>query len=146
MSSVGGRVQVVPLRRSLSLEITSGLRIGEVSKRTGLPVKTIRFYCDQGLLQPSGRSDAGYRLFDQDNLSELTIIRALRSMDVSIPELSKILEMRRSGVCNCSVLKGSIADKMASIDEQISELRTMQEELARLLDGWKDCGGSKSQT
>lgn len=146
MSSVGGRVQVVPLRRSLSLEITSGLRIGEVSKRTGLPVKTIRFYCDQGLLQPSGRSDAGYRLFDQDNLAELTIIRALRSMDVSIPELSKILEMRRSGVCNCSVLKGSIADKMASIDEQISELRMMQEELARLLDGWKDCGGSKSQT
>ena len=146
MSSVGGRVQVVPLRRSLSLEITSGLRIGEVSKRTGLPVKTIRFYCDQGLLQPSGRSDAGYRLFDQDNLAELKIIRALRSMDVSIPELSKILEMRRSGVCNCSVLKGSIADKMASIDEQISELRMMQEELARLLDGWKDCGGSKSQT
>jgi len=146
MSSVGGRVQVVPLRGSLSLEITSGLRIGEVSKRTGLPVKTIRFYCDQGLLQPSGRSDAGYRLFDQDNLAELKIIRALRSMDVSIPELSKILEMRRSGVCNCSVLKGSIADKMASIDEQISELRMMQEELARLLDGWKDCGGSKSQT
>ena len=143
---MGGRVQVVPLRGSLSLETTPGLRIGEVSKRTGLPVKTIRFYCDQGLLQPSGRSDAGYRLFDQDNLAELTIIRALRSMDVSIPELSKILEMRRSGVCNCSVLKGSIADKMASIDEQISELRTMQEELARLLDGWKDCGGSKSQT
>ena len=143
---MGGRVQVVPLRGLLSLETTPGLRIGEVSKRTGLPVKTIRFYCDQGLLQPSGRSDAGYRLFDQDNLAELTIIRALRSMDVSIPELSKILEMRRSGVCNCSVLKGSIADKMASIDEQISELRTMQEELARLLDGWKDCGGSKPQT
>ena len=143
---MGGRLQVVPLRGSLSLETTPGLRIGEVSKRTGLPVKTIRFYCDQGLLQPSGRSDAGYRLFDQDNLAELTIIRALRSMDVSIPELSKILEMRRSGFCNCSVLKGSIADKMASIDQQISELRAMQEELARLLDGWKDCGGSKSQT
>ena len=143
---MGGRVQVVPLLGSLSLETTSGLRIGEVSKRTGLPVKTIRFYCDQGLLQPSGRSDAGYRLFDQDNLAELTIIRALRSMDVSIPELSKILEMRRSGFCNCSVLKGSIADKMASIDQQISELQAMQEELARLLDGWKDCGGSKSQT
>jgi len=143
---MGGRVQVVPLRGSLSLEISPGLRIGEVSKRTGLPVKTIRFYCDQGLLQPSGRSDAGYRLFDQDNLAELTIIRALRSMDVSIPELLKILEMRRSGFCNCSVLKGSIADKMASIDQQISELRAMQEELARLLDGWKDCGGSKSQT
>jgi DNA-binding transcriptional MerR regulator len=106
-------------------------------------VKTIRFYCDQGLLQPRGRSEAGYRLFDQENLAELTIIRALRAMDVSIPELSRILEVRRSGVCNCSVLKGSIAAKMTSIDQRISELASMKNELARLLDSWQDCGGSK---
>jgi DNA-binding transcriptional MerR regulator len=147
------RVQVVPLRGSLpSVSLPSvplpsvtapGLRIGEVARRTGLPVKTIRFYCDQGLLQPKGRSEAGYRLFDQENLAELTIIRALRAMDVSIPELSKILEVRRSGVCNCSLLKGSITDKMASIDQRISELRTMQDELALLLDSWQDCGGSR---
>jgi DNA-binding transcriptional MerR regulator len=139
------RVQVVPLLRSLPSVTTPGLRIGEAARRTGLPVKTIRFYCDQGLLQPRGRSEAGYRLFDQDNLAELTIIRALRAMDVSIPELSKILEVRRSGVCNCSLLKGSIAAKMASIDQRISELSAMKDELARLLDSWQDCGGARSQ-
>jgi DNA-binding transcriptional MerR regulator len=119
------------------------LRIGEVAQRSGLPVKTIRYYCDEGLLQPRDRSAGGYRLFDEDNLAELAIIRALRAMDVSIPELARILEVRRSGVCNCSLLKGSIADKMASIDQRISELRTMKDELARLLDSWQDCGGSK---
>ena len=119
------------------------LRIGEVARRTGLSVKTIRYYCDEGLLQPRDRSAGGYRLFDEDNLAELAIIRALRAMDVSIPELARILEVRRSGVCNCSLLKGSIADKMASIDQRISELRTMKDELARLLDSWQDCGGSK---
>jgi DNA-binding transcriptional MerR regulator len=107
-------------------------------------VKTIRFYCDEGLLQPKGRSEAGYRLFDQENLAELTIIRALRAMDVSIPELSRILEVRRSGLCNCSVLKDGIAAKMASIDQRISELSDMKDELARLLDSWQDCGGSKA--
>ena len=91
---------------SLSTKPSPGLRIGEVARRTGLPVKTIRFYCDAGLLQPKERSAAGYRLFDEGNLAELTIIRALRSMDVSIPELVRILEVRRAGVCNCSVLKG----------------------------------------
>jgi MerR family copper efflux transcriptional regulator len=121
------------------------LRIGEVARRTGLPVKTIRYYCDEGLLQPKDRSAAGYRLFDEENLAELTIIRALRAMDVSIPELARILEVRRSGVCNCSLLKGSIANKMTSIDQRISELRTMKDELARLLDSWQDCGGSKLQ-
>lgn len=137
-----GSLPSVPLQPLPSVP-TPGLRIGEVARRTGLPVKTIRFYCDQGLLQPRGRSDAGYRLFDQEALAELTIIRALRAMDVSIPELAKILEVRRSGVCNCSVLKGSIAAKMRSIDQRISELRAMQDELARLLDSWQDCGGSR---
>ena len=137
--------QAVSVRGSLPAVTTPGLRIGEVAKRTGLPVKTIRFYCDQGLLQPRGRSDAGYRLFDQENLDELMIIRALRAMDVSIPELSKTLQVRRSGVCNCSMLRGSIAAKLASIDERISELRAIQGDLARLLDGWQDCGGSKPQ-
>ncbi len=52
------RVQAVPLRGSLPSVPTPGLRIGEVARRTGLPVKTIRFYCDQGLLQLRGRSNA----------------------------------------------------------------------------------------
>ena len=128
---------------SVSAKPTPSLRIGEVARRTGLPVKTIRYYCDEGLLQPRARSESGYRLFDEENLAELTIIRSLRAMDVSIPELARILEVRRSGVCNCSLLKGSIADKMSSIDQRISELRTMKEELARLLGSWQDCGGLK---
>ena len=83
---------------SLSAKPPLNLRIGEVAKRTGLPVKTIRYYCDEGLLQPKARSAGGYRLFDEENLAELTIIRALRAMDVSIPELARILEVRWAGV------------------------------------------------
>jgi MerR family copper efflux transcriptional regulator len=81
---------------SLSAKPPLNLRIGEVARRTGLPVKTICCYCDEGLLQPKARS--GYRLFDEENLAELTIIGALRAMDVSIPELARILEVRWAGV------------------------------------------------
>ena len=130
---------------SLSSSPAPSLRIGEVARRTGLPVKTIRYYCDEGLLQPRTRSAAGYRLFDEENLAELAIIRALRAMDVSIPELARILEVRRAGVCNCSALKDSIAAKMESINMRIYELATMKDELARLLGSWQDCGGSKLQ-
>ena len=128
---------------SVSAKPTPSLRIGEVARRTGLPVKTIRYYCDEGLLQPRARSESGYRLFDEENLAELTIIRSLRAIDVSIPELAKILEVRRAGVCNCSVLKDSIAAKMESINLRIDELAAMKEELARLLGSWQDCGGLK---
>jgi DNA-binding transcriptional MerR regulator len=127
----------------VSAKPAPSLRIGEVARRTGLPVKTIRYYCDEGLLQPRARSESGYRLFDEENLAELTIIRSLRAMDVSIPELARILEVRRAGVCNCSVLKDSIAAKMESINLRIDELAAMKDELARLLGSWKDCGGMK---
>jgi len=116
-----------------------------VARRTGLPVKTIRYYCNEGLLQPKARSAGGYRLFDEENLAELTIIRALRAMDVSIPELTRILEVRREGVCNCAVLKDSIAGKMDSINQRIAELAAMKDELARLLESWQDCGGLKTE-
>jgi len=129
---------------SVSAKPTPSLRIGEVARRTGLPVKTIRYYCDEGLLQPRARSESGYRLFDEENLAELTIIRSLRAMDVSIPELARILEVRRAGVCNCSVLKDSIAAKMKSINLRISELAAMNDELSRLLNSWQDCGGLKA--
>ena len=129
---------------SVSAQPAPSLRIGEVARRTGLPVKTIRYYCDEGLLQPRARSESGYRLFDEENLAELTIIRSLRAMEVSIPELARILEVRRAGVCNCSVLKDSIAAKVESINRRIDELAAMKDELARLLDSWQDCGGSKA--
>jgi len=127
-----------------SADPAPSLRIGEVARRTGLSVKTIRYYCDEGLLHPKDRSTGGYRLFDEENLAELTIIRALRAMDVSIAELARILEVRRKGVCNCSLLKGSISEKMVSIDRRIAELAAMKDELARLLSSWQDCGGLKA--
>ena len=120
-----------------------GLRIGEIAKISGFSVKTIRFYCDQGLLH-TARSEGRYRLFSLESLAELEIIRALRSMDVPISELARILEVRRAGICNCSVIKDSISTNMASIDSRIQMLQMMKSELARLLSSWQDCGGTKS--
>jgi DNA-binding transcriptional MerR regulator len=120
-----------------------GLRIGEIAKISGFSVKTIRFYCDQGLLH-TARSEGKYRLFSLESLAELEIIRALRSMDVPISELARILEVRRAGICNCSVIKDSISTNMASIDSRIQMLQMMKSELARLLSSWQDCGGTKS--
>ncbi|MFN9547395.1 MAG: MerR family transcriptional regulator [Cyanobacteriota bacterium] len=129
----------------LALGHPPNLRIGEVARRSGVSVKTIRFHCDQGLLQPSGRSEGGYRLFHPDSLAELAIIRALRAMDVSIAELTRILHVRRAGVCNCSMLKASITAKLEAIDVRMDELATMKTELARLLRSWQECGGRKDE-
>lgn len=119
------------------------LKIGEVAARSGLTVKTIRFYCDEGLIQPASRSDGGFRLFSPDVFEELTFIRTLRALEITLPDVMKILESRRSGICTCTSLQSTIRSKAGEIEEKISALRAMHIELMDLLNDWQDCGGQK---
>lgn len=120
------------------------LRIGQVAQATGVPVKTVRFYCDEGLIKTASRSSGGYRLFDSSVVGELALIRALRAMDVPLSELRRILDVRRSGHCNCGALKSSIQTRIRSIDQRLAELVAMKAELVQLLSSWEECGGLKS--
>ena len=117
------------------------LKIGEVANRSGLTVKTIRFYCDEGLIQPISRSAGGYRLFDDGVFSELALIRTLRAMEMPLPDVRQILAARRSGVCTCSDLKARISSKAGEIGEKITAMQNLQSELFALLNSWEACGG-----
>ena len=119
------------------------LKIGDVAARSGLSVKTIRFYCDEGLIHPASRSDGGFRLFSPDVFEELTFIRTLRALEIPLPDVLKILESRRSGICTCTSLQSTIRSKAGEIEEKISALRAMHIELMDLLNDWQDCGGQK---
>jgi len=118
------------------------LKIGEVASRSGLTVKTIRFYCDQGLIRPSGRSEGGYRLFGADVFAELALIRTLKGMEIPLQDVQGILESRRSGVCTCTALQSRIRAKAGEIGQKIEALHSLQTELLTMLEGWKNCGGS----
>ncbi|MFZ9464477.1 MAG: MerR family transcriptional regulator [Synechococcaceae bacterium WB4_1_0192] len=126
------------------MEASPRLQIGAVASRSGLTVKTIRFYCDEGLIQPINRSDGGYRLFDQAVFAELTLIRTLRAMEIPLQDVRQILEARRSGVCTCSALQARIRVKAGEIGERIVALRGLQAELVAMLDSWEACGGRRA--
>ncbi|MFN5464607.1 MAG: MerR family transcriptional regulator [Cyanobacteriota bacterium] len=121
--------------------LPSPLKIGTVASRSGLTVKTIRFYCDEGLIQPGSRSEGGYRLFDEGVFAELALIRTLRAMDIPLQEVRRILEAKRTGVCTCSDLKARIRSKAGEIGEKILALQGLQAELFGMLESWEACGG-----
>ena len=120
------------------------LKIGDVSKLACLPVKTIRFYCDQKLIHPVGRSESKYRIFDECVVAELALIKTLKLMEFSLVDIKLILEARRSGFCTCTYLKGTIKSKINSVDEKIKELQQVQGQLLSLIGNWRDCGGIKA--
>jgi MerR family copper efflux transcriptional regulator len=120
------------------------LKIGDVSRLAGMPVKTIRFYCDQGVIHPNGRSEGRYRIFDESVIDELSLVQSLKMMEFPLVDIKLILEARRSGFCNCSFLKSTVQEKINAVDQKINDLRAMQQQLIALLSGWRDCGGIKA--
>ncbi len=123
--------------------LATPLRIGEVAQRSGLSVKTIRFYCDAGLVEPISRSEGGYRLFGDEVFAELALIRTLKAMEIPLQDVTRILESRRSGLCTCASLQATIRSKAGEIEEKIAALRHLHQELNALLSSWEDCGGRK---
>jgi MerR family copper efflux transcriptional regulator len=121
------------------------MKIGEVARRSGLPIKTIRFYCEEGLIHPIGRNVGGYRLFGEEVFAELMLIRTLKAMEIPLQDVGQILESRRSGVCTCGSLQDTIRSKTGEIEQKIAALRDLHSELEDLLSRWQDCGGRKSR-
>jgi len=62
------------------LERAPQFSIGQLARRTGIPVRTIRFWSDAGVLPPSGRTESGYRLYDAEDVARLELVRTLRDL------------------------------------------------------------------
>jgi DNA-binding transcriptional MerR regulator len=66
--------------------------IGGLARRTGLTVKTIRFYADSGIVPPTRRSPAGHRLYDIDAVARLDLVRTLRDLGLGLAAIRKVLD------------------------------------------------------
>ncbi|MFC4007284.1 MerR family transcriptional regulator [Nonomuraea purpurea] len=70
--------------------------IGDLARRTGLTVKAIRFYSDEGIVPPADRSPAGYRRYDLDAVARLDLVRTLRELGVDLPTIRKVVDRELS--------------------------------------------------
>ena len=65
----------------------AGMKIGALAGRSGLPIKTLRYYEDIGLLPAVGLSEGGYRLFAEESLRRLEFIRRLKSLGLTLDDI-----------------------------------------------------------
>jgi DNA-binding transcriptional MerR regulator len=73
-------------------DTTPRYSIGELARRTGLAVRTIRFYADEGIVPPTERSPSGYRRYDEDAAARLDLVRTLRELGIDLPTVRRILD------------------------------------------------------
>lgn len=70
----------------------SHMQIGQVAARTQLSVRTVRYYHDVGLVTPSARSSGGFRLYTDDDVERLLVIRGMKPLGFTLEEMKQLLE------------------------------------------------------
>jgi len=130
-------VEVVVKKTGLQAGKQAGMKIGVLAARSGLPVKTLRYYEELGLLPAIGRSQGGYRLFAEDSLRRLEFIRRLKTLGLSLEEIQGSLAVHDAGDLPCGDIAIQLGRQIERIDGQIKELRQLRQELQGLLAGWQ---------
>ena len=92
------------------------LTIGELAARLGVPVRTVRFWSDEGLVAPPARSGGGYRLYDAPSVARLDLVRTLRELGLGLPAIRELLAQRRS-------VREVAAEHVRALDGEIRLLR-----------------------
>jgi len=122
--------------RLVKLNINFGngniMNIGKVSKVSGLPIKTIRYYEDMGLINPL-RQENGYRVFDQETLSKLKLLRRSRDLGFSLKECAQLLTLFENPKRASKHVMNITKSHLFEIEKTISELQIIQGELKKLV-------------
>lgn len=122
-----------------SVETENLLKIGEVAASSNLPIKTVRYYEELGLLTPTvSRSESNYRLFDPTVLHRLSFIKRSQALGLTLREIQDVLNVHDQGQLPCDEVKHSLQRKLQQITEQIEALQLLRFELQGLLSGWQD--------
>jgi MerR family copper efflux transcriptional regulator len=110
----------------------SGLTIGEVAERSGVPPKTIRYYEEVGLIERAARTGSGYRIYDNVDLHVLRFVQRARSLGFSVRDCRQLLTLWRDPQRASAEVKALTLHRIAEIDRKMAELAGMRATLAHL--------------
>jgi Cu(I)-responsive transcriptional regulator len=110
------------------------LTIGDAAKASGLTAKMIRHYEQSGLLQKPARTEAGYRLYNSQQLQQLSFIHQARQLGFSLSEIQSLLQLWQNPQRESRVVKQLAEQHLADIARKIAELQNMQQLLQQLAD------------
>lgn len=116
------------------------LKIGEVSKHSGIGIEALRFYEKSGLLDKPERTDSGYRMYDANVLERLAFIKQAQVLGFSLDEIKRIIDEKRAGQSPCAEVRELIRLRLDELDERMREMQRYRQELAAALAEWDSTG------
>jgi MerR family transcriptional regulator, copper efflux regulator len=109
------------------------LTIGNVARCVGVRPSAIRYYETQGILRPAARGANGYRIYSDDAVRLLLFVRRAQALGITLKEIKPLLDLASHGQQPCNHVKQLARSHLQEIDQKISALQTLRNELRGLL-------------
>lgn len=113
------------------------MNISEAAEMSNLPVKTVRYYADIGLIEPH-RAANGYRQYDEQMVEKLKFVASARRFDFSIEECRSLLDLYENDERAAGDVKYIASQHLKVIDQKLKDLKALRGTLAHLV---KACAG-----
>lgn len=112
------------------------MKIGEVSKRTGVGVEALRFYEKSGLLDRPVRTESGYRMYPETVLERIAFIKQAQVLGFSLNEIKLLIVEKQKGQSPCAEAREIVRTRLSELNERIAELIKYRDELTSTLHDW----------
>jgi DNA-binding transcriptional MerR regulator len=109
------------------------LSIGELARRTGIKIPTIRYYEQVGLLPQPPRTEGGQRRYDEIDAFRLSFVRRARELGFGLDAIRELLALSTRPDQSCAEIDSIARRHIAAIDGRIAHLRSLRAELARVV-------------
>jgi MerR family transcriptional regulator, mercuric resistance operon regulatory protein len=120
--------------------IVNEFTIGEMSKRTGVNIETIRYYEKIGAMPNPPRTAAGYRVYGADLLKRLTFIRRCRQLGFGMKEIQELLGLVDAHGYTCAEVQALTLEHAAMVRQKVTDLKKLETTLRNIA---SQCTGKK---
>jgi len=107
--------------------------IGKLAQHAGVTTDTVRYYEKEGLLSPAQKTDAGYRLYNEDAIRRLGFIKQAQQCGFSLGEIGEMLTLKNSDAACCKDVRNVAIEKKLQLEQKIRALQLMSQALTELI-------------
>jgi DNA-binding transcriptional MerR regulator len=118
------------------------MTIGDLARRAGTTMRTIRYYEERGLIEPVGRTKGGFRLYEEEELRKLHLIRSLQVLDMPLAQVKAFFDKRQRGRTGAEIapaLRGVLQEHLQVMEQRIVQYRAMQDSVRETMEILTTC-------
>lgn len=118
------------------------LTIGQVARAAGVAATTLRYYEREGILTPTVRNGAGYRLYDAGAIERLQFLRSAQAVGFTLDDIRTLSQLDEHAPKSCKTgVQRLLEQRLAEVETKMKELKRVRETLGRALDRCRRSSG-----